>query len=186
MFNGMKLTVDTVFVSELAIHPASNAAFECFMEMLWELVEDFLIERKMTSENPIITARPLVIADSDGNDSIIMHFGMYDRMLQELEWAEVEHDDSEGDFQESPYTVLRVENELSDSQIELISWLYVIDIFDDFNEYIDPEIPYSFQIHYLVEQSHELLADILRHRPTSNFAKFWLDGMVPESADCLQ
>jgi hypothetical protein len=61
MFNGMKLTVDTVYVSNLTIHPASNAAFECFMEMLWELVNEFLIEGKMYSENPMITARPLVI-----------------------------------------------------------------------------------------------------------------------------
>jgi hypothetical protein len=183
MFNGMKLTVDTVYVSNLTIHPASNKAFECFMEMLWELVGDFLIERKMTSENPMIVARPLVIADADGNDSIIMHFGMYDRMLQKLESAEVEHDDSEGDFQEKSYTILRVESELSHSQIELISWLYVIDIFDDFNEYIDPEIPFSFQIQYLDELSHELRGNILKYRPESNFTRLWLAEMVSEEEE---
>ncbi|MEP0357419.1 hypothetical protein [Paraglaciecola sp.] len=183
MLNGMKLTVDTVYVSELVIHPASNAAFKCFMEMLWELVEDFLIEKKMTSENSIIAARPLVITDADGNDSIIMHFGMYDRMFQKLEWAEVEHDDSEGDFQETPYTILRVESELSHSQIELISWLYVIDIFDDFNQYIEPEIPFGFQMHHLDEQSRELLINILKHRPKSNFARLWFEMVSEEEED---
>lgn len=188
MFNGMKLTVDSVYVSELAIHPASNAAFECFMEMLWELVNDFLIESTMSSENPMIAGRPLVIADADGNDSIIMHFGMYDHMLQKLEWEETNYynSDSDEDFIERSYTVLRIESELSDSQIELISWLYVIDIFEDFNEFIELDVPFSWQMHHLDRQSQELLVNILKHRPSSNFATQWLTEMVPSEEDCLE
>jgi hypothetical protein len=187
MFNGMKLTIDTAYVSKLTIHPASQTAFTGFMEIFWEFIDSLRIDGSMDANNPFIVARPLVITDMERNDTIIMHFEMYEHLLQQLEWQELEHYNSESeleeDFQEKQYTVLRVESELSDVQIELISWLYVIDIFDDLH-YTDALL--SWFMHYLDELSHELLVNILKHRPDSDFVEMWLAEMVREEEDCLK
>jgi hypothetical protein len=184
MFNGMKLTIDTAYVSKLTIHPASQTAFTGFMEIFWEFVNSLRIDGSMDANNPFIVARPLVIADMEGNDTLIMHFAMYDHLLQQLECQQVEYySEFEEDFQEKKYTVLRVESKLSDPQIELISWLYVIDIFDDLH---DSDALFSWFMHYLDALSHELLVNILKHRPDSNFVEMWLAEMVPEEESCLE
>jgi hypothetical protein len=162
MFNGMKLSLSKLNVDRVKAHPAACKACDCYFEWWYELpLEDGLITPVMHALCPIILARPLVIRDNN-HDYALMHFDMIDQVFKKV-CGDVELD------------VFLIESEVSDEEIEIISWLYVIDLYEQCKENL---VTSYIIMKHLQQYDMEFLSKLEEQRPRSGYIKLIIQNRL--------
>ncbi|MDP5033208.1 hypothetical protein [Paraglaciecola sp.] len=163
MFDKMEVKISSKKVNEIGIHPLAEPAFVCFLNIA-ELRESFKFGVQLEAENPFSLPMPFVVKHNKQYMSI-SHFKIMAK-------AYISAPNS------ARLNVLKVRN-LSETQIKILSWIYLIDIYEStpIDEMIDAIFKHSLR-HY----PDDFIMFLLGHRPKSRLINRLLNSRFsPES-----
>ena len=162
MFKGMSLSVGKLRLDKCEPHRAASAACRCFFEWWYQTPIGSNGDLIIADCSNFIFARPLIIRKRS-MDYVLMHFDMIDNAFTGT----------------NPDTVLDafiVESEICDSKIEVISWLYTVDFYEEV--YNNDEEAEDIIMDYLSQYSVSFLKKLKKQRPNSKLLKLALKSKL--------
>jgi hypothetical protein len=155
----MNLSIERMNLEDVYVHPAAMPAFHCFLDFNSALPLSHEIISTMAHCDRVITAHPVIFQNPEAVDFVIMNFEVFENISFDIvSFAEFENYTSS--------TILKVNGDLSNKDIEMISWLYVFDAYEQ--TIMDNSIDQIFFEHFKM-QDESLLYSLFEYRPTSRF-----------------